>query len=202
MSGAVCSNDITPRIFSSINADFPAIEQYEIPAFLADKTAINNETGEATFTPALTAKDAVYAIWIGTNDLGADTFLNDAEVPGTTLVNFTDCTLQAVDQLYASGARYIIVMSVPPVNLAPMYQTAAEGGRLPNQYWKDPPLPLNQTAIHEQMAEYIATSNNVWKYQIPYETLIAKKYPGANLAYFNVNQLVSLLKNSSADDQV
>ncbi|KAK5135902.1 hypothetical protein LTR04_004581, partial [Oleoguttula sp. CCFEE 6159] len=36
VSGAVCSNEITPRIFTPINANFPSVKEYEIPAFIAD----------------------------------------------------------------------------------------------------------------------------------------------------------------------
>jgi hypothetical protein len=53
------------RIFSSIHANFPSVLEYEIPAFLGDKTSHRNGTAEAYFTPALTSTDAVYAMWIG-----------------------------------------------------------------------------------------------------------------------------------------
>jgi len=63
VSGAVCSNEITPRWFSAINADFPDLNGYEVPAFLADKAYdINSATNETLFSPALTADNTVYAI--------------------------------------------------------------------------------------------------------------------------------------------
>ena len=63
VSGAVCSNEITPRWFSAINADFPDLNGYEVPAFLADKAYdINSATNQTLFSPALTADNTVYAI--------------------------------------------------------------------------------------------------------------------------------------------
>lgn len=60
--------------------------EYEAPAFIADKAATRNGTAsEAYFTPALTSSNAVYAIWIGTNDVGNGAFLtvstSSASVP-------------------------------------------------------------------------------------------------------------------------
>lgn len=45
VSGAVCSNQITPRTWSTINAPFPDVDGYEVPAYLADsKYAYPNGT--------------------------------------------------------------------------------------------------------------------------------------------------------------
>jgi hypothetical protein len=73
------------RILTSIHANFPSVLEYEIPAFLADKTSDKNETTEVYFTTALTSTDAVHAMWIGipldplrllgTNDIGVYAFL-------------------------------------------------------------------------------------------------------------------------------
>ena len=40
VSGAVCSNDLTPRYFSAIKADFPDIASYELPAYLLDSAYV------------------------------------------------------------------------------------------------------------------------------------------------------------------
>jgi phospholipase/lecithinase/hemolysin len=64
VSGAVCSNEITPRFFSAINADFPDLDGYEVPAFLADKTyGINSATNGSLFTTPLTADNTVYSMF-------------------------------------------------------------------------------------------------------------------------------------------
>jgi len=184
----VCSNNITPRTFATIHANFPSVLEYEIPAYLNDSTATSNATGKAYFTPALTASNAVYAIWIGTNDLGNNAFLTDSQVAGKTLSDFTDCVFVALDRLYASGGRYFVLLNIAPLYLAPLYANDTDMGAGLNQYWKN--KPTNHTAIAEQMKEYSTTVNNVWKYQVPYEALVANRYPGANFAIFDIYSLV------------
>ncbi|MCJ1255505.1 hypothetical protein MMC24_003321 [Lignoscripta atroalba] len=194
VSGAVCSNEITPRVWSSINANFPSVVDYEIPAFLNDTQAINNVTNQPTFTPALTGSNAVYVMWIGTNDLGVYAFLTDSQVPGNTLTSYTDCVFGALDSLYASGGRYFVVNNLLPLYLTALYGNATVGGVGPNRYWPD--KPSNLTAIGEQMKEYVTTVNNVWKYQLPYEVLLANRYPGANFVLFDVYSLVLDIYNN------
>lgn len=190
VSGAVCSNDITPRIFSPIHADFPSVIEYEIPAFINDTTALNSATGKPTFTPALTDSNAVYVMWIGTNDLGSYAFLTDSQVAGKTLTDYTDCVFGAFDSLYASGGRYFVLNNVIPLDLVPLYANDTYGGISASQFWPD--KPDNHTAIAEQMREYVTTVNNVYRYQLPYEVVLANRYPGANFALFDVYSLVSL----------
>ncbi|MCJ1292882.1 hypothetical protein MMC34_004435 [Xylographa carneopallida] len=188
VSGAVCSNEITPRIWSSINANFPSVIDYEVPAFIADLNSTNNETGLPLFTPALTANNAVYVMWIGTNDIGSYAFLTDSQVPGNTLTDYTDCVFQALDEIYATGARYFVVNNVIPLQLARLYANDTYGEAGPNHYWPD--KGSNHTAISEQMAEYVTTVDNVYKYQVPYDVLLANRYPGANFAIFDVYSLI------------
>ena len=188
VSGAVCSNELTPRFFSSLNADFPSVVDYEIPAFLADETAVRNGTSEAYFMPGLTPSDAVYTMWIGTNDVGVNAFLTDSQVPGVILSNYTDCVFSAFDSLYANGGRYFVLFNLAPLYLAPLYANDTEGGVGPGHAWPD--KPDNHTAIAEQMKEYVTTLNDVYKYQLPYELLVAKRYPGVNFALFDVYSLV------------
>lgn len=188
VSGAVCSNNITPRLFAPIKANFPSVLEYEIPAYMNDSHSISNATGKAYFTPALTSSNAVYAIWIGTNDLGNNAFLTDSQVAGKTLTDFTDCVFVALDELYASGGRYFVLNNIAPLHLAPLYANDTLMGVAMTQFWKD--KPANHTAIAEQMKEQATTVNNVWKYQVPYEAMISHRYPGANFAIFDVYSLV------------
>ena len=161
---------------------------YEVPAFITDLNSTNNATGMPLFTPALTANNAVYVMWIGTNDLGVDAFITDSQVPGNTLTDYTDCVFQALDEIYATGARYFVVNNVIPLQLTRLYANDTDGEAGPNHYWPD--KPSNHTAISEQMAEYATSVDNVFKYQIPYEVMLADRYPGANFARFDVYSLV------------
>ena len=96
----------------------------------------------------------------------------------------------ALDELYASGARYFVLHNIAPLQLAPLYANETNMGVVRSQFWKD--KPENRTAIAEKMKEYATTINNVYKYQVPYEALLADRFPGANFALFDVYSLVRL----------
>lgn len=76
VSGATCSNEIISRLFSAINGPFPSVVDDELPSFVAD-------VGTALYANR-TAENTVYALWIGTNDLGYGAFLTDSQAPGVS----------------------------------------------------------------------------------------------------------------------
>ncbi|KIX04773.1 uncharacterized protein Z518_05643 [Rhinocladiella mackenziei CBS 650.93] len=196
VSGAVCSNKVSPRWLSAIDAPFPAVLEYEIPAFLADVPAqrVNATPVEPLFTPALTAQSAVYALWIGTNDLGVWAFLTDSQIRGKVLTDYTSCVYEVFDKLYAGGGRRFVLMNTVPLHLAPLYANDTLHGVGANQYW--PHKPTNHTRIAETMHEFTAAVNDVFKYQTPFEVLVAKRYPGAHFAIFDTFSLISDIYNS------
>lgn len=177
-------------MFSYINAPFPDLDLYEVPAFLSDKAFVNSSTGAPYFQPALDGSNAVYAIFDGTNDVGVNAYLTDSQIPGYNLVSYTDCIYSQVDRLYESGARFFVLFNLFPLDLAPMYANASNGGTGPNKYWPDE--PSNLTAISAQMNEYVSTVNSIYQYRTPFEVAVANRYPGANFALFDVHSLVRL----------
>lgn len=212
VSGAVCSNEITPRqvwcthvlmtsndydrTFQSINADFPAVLEYELPAFLSDQQALRINTTTPYFTPTLSATNAAFAIWIGTNDLGVNAFLTDSQVPGKVLADYLDCVYNVLDGLYAAGGRVFVLFNAAPLHLSPLYaNTTIRGVTSSAKYWphKD---QLNITQYAEVMHEFTSSVNAVYKYRTPYEALVARRYPGASFASFNVNQLMQDMYDS------
>jgi phospholipase/lecithinase/hemolysin len=46
------------------------------------------------------------------------------------------------------------------------------------------------------MLEYTSTVNKVWSFQAPFELLIAKRYPGASLALYDVHSLLTDIYNN------
>jgi len=126
-------------------------------------------------------------MWIGTNDLGNDAFLTDSQVKGKTLVDYADCVYDSFQKLYETGARYFILMNVIPLNLAPQYALPEDGGVLVDKYFHD--KPANTTAVSYKMMEQVVTVNDIFKYRTPFELLIAKRYPGAHFAIFDVWKL-------------
>ncbi|OCL10458.1 carbohydrate esterase family 16 protein [Glonium stellatum] len=194
VSGAVCSNKITPRTWSTISAPFPDIAGYELPAFLAD--AAYQVPG--THQPFLDvpSSETVYSMWIGTNDLGNYALLTDSQKRGTTIVDYVSCVYSMLDGLYHAGARYFVLMNIAPLQLAPLYATPENGGVGANHYWTD--KGSNLTEISYRMWESVATVNNIYKYQTPYEILIARRYPGAHFALFDLNGLITDIWNHPA----
>lgn len=188
MSGAVCSNEITPRTFAP-GVAFPSVQEYEIPALLADVSAVRNGTDTPYFTPALSDTDAVYAIWIGTNDLGNNGFLTNSQVAGKTLVDYTNCVFEAFDKLYAFGGRYFVLFNNAPLDLAPQYANASENGVAVSRYWTN--KAENLTAVSIDMQEEVVSTNAIFEYELPYESRVANRYPDANFALFDVHSLVS-----------
>ena len=185
VSGAVCSNNITPRYFSAIDAPFPDIEQYELPAYIADSnyyypngTKFMNDPSNAT----------VYAMWIGTNDLGFSAFIQDAQVNGTNINNYTDCVFDQLARVYDNGGRYFVLMNVAPLNLAPIYALPKDGGVGNNQYWN--PKTGNYTEISYKMMEYVTLVNSIFDYRTPYAVEIARRFPSASFAVYDVHGLV------------
>lgn len=77
VSGATCSNEIVARDFVLINKPFPSVVDDELPSFVAD-------VGVNTLYQNRTAENTVYALWIGTNDLGYDGFISDSQAPGVS----------------------------------------------------------------------------------------------------------------------
>lgn len=160
VGGAVCSNKLTPRTWDSIDAPFPAVLEYELPAFEADKKFLK-----------LNLAETVFAIWIGTNDVGPNALLTSGQLPNVGLTNVTNCVLEAVQGMKKLGARKIVVLNMAPLELAPMYADEAHGGYVEDDvFWGDKSKYTNLTAVAEEMRELTWNGNEILKYKIPAET--------------------------------
>lgn len=187
VNGAVCSNKITPRWYAPINDNFPSLLEYEIPTYIKDS---QYNTSSGPFLKG-SQNETAYALWFGGNDLGVGGFLSDQQVPGTLIPDFINCLFQAVDAIYANGARYIVLMNAAPMQLAPLFATPENGGvQSGDHYWPD--KPSNITEVSYRMWETVATTNDVLYYKVPYELLLANRYPGAHFALMDTYTVVSL----------
>lgn len=186
MSGAVCSNKITPRMLSSINAPFPSVLEYEVPAYIADS---KHKTDSGKPFMQISSDDTVYSMWIGTNDLGQSAFLTDSQEPNKTIPDYIECIYQTFDQIYNNGGRYFLLMNNAPLQLTPLYATPENHGVHDNYYWPD--KPDNITRVSYRMWEEVVNVNRVFKYQTPFELLISRRYPGAFFAVMDMYGLVS-----------
>ncbi|RYO86937.1 hypothetical protein DL766_005976 [Monosporascus sp. MC13-8B] len=195
VSGATCSNELTLRNLEAINAPFPSVADYEVPAFLADTAYMDPTTGTNTlygadFTENERANNTVYALWIGTNDLGANAFLTDSQERGATFADdFVDCIWRVFDSLYGAGGRRFVLFNTVPLERLPMYAAPQNGGTMVTRYW-DTKMDYNATAYEQKMREYTTAVNKIFEYGAPFQLLVKDRWPGATFAVFDVHSLV------------
>ncbi|PSR82358.1 carbohydrate esterase family 16 protein [Coniella lustricola] len=183
VSGATCSNEIISRYLSSLGGPFPSVVDDEIPSFVAD---VRSNTLYANTT----ASNTVYALWIGTNDLGYGAFLTDSQAPGTNITTYIDCVWSVFDTIYSSGGRRFVLLNTAPLQHAPLYAAQSAGGAGDNQYWLNKTL-YNQTEYQNKMLEYTQLVNRIFNYGAAYETVVEKRWPGVTFDVFDVNKLLS-----------
>ncbi|KAF2152059.1 carbohydrate esterase family 16 protein [Myriangium duriaei CBS 260.36] len=189
VSGAVCSNNITPRFLASIHGDFPDVEGYEIPAFLADKAYTDPSTGKPFLT--VPPQNTVYSMFIGTNDLGVDALLTDSQVPGTNITSYIDCVFSQLSRLYQTGARYFVIQNVVPLQLSPLYGLPSAGGVAADNYWPNKSSEVNVTAASYRMLEEVVTVNEIYALRTAVEVQLQHKFPGAHFALMSMYDLVN-----------
>jgi hypothetical protein len=180
ISGASCSSAITPR-----NNLYSGIIEDELPMFMSDKS---HKASNGSAFLSLPVNHTLYAVWIGTNDLGVNAFITDSQSSGKIITDYVECVYSVFDKLYQAGARRFVLMNVIPLNLLPMYAMAEHGGLSVDKFW--PWKPNNLTAVSERMHLQVASVNYAFKYQTPYEVRVSRRYAGAEMALFDVHGLV------------
>lgn len=189
VSGATCSNNIIERYFEYLGAPFPDVLGYEIPAFEADLAYVNSSTGTNTLYTDRTSENTVYALWIGTNDLGAGAFLTDAQAEGKTIADFIDCVWEVFDNIYATGGRRFVLLNEAPLEISPMYAAPERGGTYDNQFWTDK-ADYNMTAYEQKILEYTTLVNTIFEYGVHFEMFAKKRWPGASFSIFDIHRLM------------
>ncbi|KAF7162418.1 hypothetical protein CNMCM5623_007709 [Aspergillus felis] len=182
-SGAVCDVLIANTVRNGVT-------QNQIPTFLEDNGYVSNTTGQ----PALVnpPDETVYAIWIGTNDIGYGGFLTEVQPAGMPLTYLTDCVYAQLDRLYAIGARVFVLMNMAPLDLTPLYALPQNGGSVNAQYWSDKAAyDSNITRSSEKMRQYVTMVNAVYDYQTSYDVVIANRYPHSRFAVYDVHALMT-----------
>jgi len=183
---------------------------YQVPAFLKDVAFVNGSTGTNTlFGDRRRAGNSVYALWIGTNDVGIHCFFDDSQIGSNsysgqsdviTLRNYTEATFVVFDKLFAAGARKFVLMNLAPLQLSPLYGIPPPngGGVGDSEYWTNKSTQ-NITEISFKMLEYTTLINTIFTYQSPFELLVAKRYPGASISIFDVNTLINDIYNDPTE---
>jgi phospholipase/lecithinase/hemolysin len=183
VSGAVCSSTFSPTIRSGVKED-------QIPTFLADNVYVNNNTGKIILDNP--SDETIYAVWIGTNDLGNRAFLTDVQPSGVHITSYIDCVYEQIDRLHQIGARHFVLMNIAPLHLTPQYALPENGGVTNSSFWKDKTTyNANITQTSEKIRQYVGLVNKIYDFQTPHEVKVAKRYPGSSFAVFDVHSLVS-----------
>ncbi|GJC77999.1 acetylesterase [Colletotrichum liriopes] len=176
---------ITPiisRNFAAIHQPFPSVLDYEIPAYKAD-------TAFEALYPNRAANNTVYALWIGTNDLGFGAFLTDSNAPGTTISTYVDCIWEVFDNIYGTGGRHFVLLNIAPLEQSPLYAATELGGTGNSQFWPNK-TSYNTTDYQYKMLEYSTSVNTMFDYGAPFHLLVKKRWPGASFSVFDVHGLL------------
>ncbi|KAJ4294858.1 hypothetical protein N0V88_005095 [Collariella sp. IMI 366227] len=190
VSGAVCSNKIVSRHFAYINRSFPAILDDEMPSFQAD-------VGFRSLYPWRTGQNTVYAVWIGTNDLGFDAFLSDSQTPGKTISDFVGCVWSVFDNIYKTGGRRFVLLNTAPLELTPLYAHPDNGGTGDSQFWGSK-TQYNITEYGQKIREYSTSVNTMYDYGVAVQTAFKRRWPGATVDVFDVHSLLLDMYNQPA----
>ncbi|KAK0645674.1 GDSL lipase/esterase [Cercophora newfieldiana] len=184
VSGATCSNKIVERFASFIGPtgrSYPAILDDQMPSFVADSAF-------RSLAPR-TAENTVYAVWIGTNDLGAGAFLTDTQAAGATITDFVGCIWSVFDAIYKTGGRRFVLLNEAPLELSPLYATPANGGTLDSQFWGNK-TQYNMTEYSSKIKQYTSGVNTMLEYGVPFQTVLKSRWPGATFDLFDVHGLL------------
>jgi phospholipase/lecithinase/hemolysin len=182
VSGAVCNNKVVERDFAYIGRSFPAVLDDEIPSFKGD-------VAFKTLYPDRTAANTVYALWIGTNDLGFDAFLSDSQAPGKSISDFVECLWTVFDNIYKTGGRRFVLLNTAPLQLSPLYAHPSNGGTLDSQFWTTK-SQYNITEYSYKMMEYTTNVNTILEYGVPFQAAIKSRWPKATVDLYDVHSLL------------
>ncbi|KAI1177810.1 carbohydrate esterase family 16 protein [Nemania sp. FL0916] len=196
VAGATCSNEIVNRYLDSLKGPFPSVFDYEVPAFKADlKFAAQNP--KSGLYRRRTPGNTVYALWIGTNDLGNGGFLLDQQIAGKTIADYIDCLWSVFDGIYSTGGRRFAIFTQAPLELSPLYKSIEHGGAGNVNYWTNK-TAYNTTEYEGKIQEYTTTVNTIYDYGVPFQLLVKRRWPGASFTILNTHQIITDIYNAPA----
>jgi phospholipase/lecithinase/hemolysin len=118
VGGAVCSNALTP-LFGS-----PDVISGQRDFFVLDHIGSKQRL-------LLDPSEFVVIIFIGTNDIGINSFVTDSQAANVSLADLADCQFNSIKQLAELGARNFIINSLIPLQLTRLYANNSS----PTIYW-------------------------------------------------------------------
>ncbi|KAJ7306948.1 GDSL lipase/acylhydrolase [Mycena albidolilacea] len=161
-SGATCSNNITFR-------PFPPVFESQLPLYFT-------ETGNGSLS--LPSDETIYTLWIGTNDVGANSLVTGSN--NASIVDVAGCMVDWVRTLYASGARNFIMQNMIPLELTILYSANS----YPNRFWA---VERNTSDWSVLMTELVLSGNALTKLMLQ---ALAPTLPGSHIAIFDSHSLI------------
>ncbi|KYK54773.1 acetyl esterase [Drechmeria coniospora] len=183
VGGAMCSNDVVGRQLDAPLVPLPSVIEYEMATYEAD-------LAHGALYPNRRPFNTVYALWIGTNDLGVGGFLGNAQRSNRTIRSFVECVWSALDRIYETGGRRFVLMNELPLETAPMYANPGLYGKGNDRYWRDP--STYDTADGQRaVREYTTSVNTMFEYGLPFHHLVKKRWPAASVSLLDLHSLWS-----------
>lgn len=181
VAGSTCSEKVATQPARIIPGEIPTVLEYEIPAFEADLAF-------PALYPSRQPNNTVYAMWIGTNDLGVEGFLYDRNRPGTVLDDLVGCVWDSFDRIYKTGGRRFVVMNVVPLEKTPTYASFGEGGAGNNPVWPTK-SQYNTTEYQHKVFQYSRAVNDLLDYTAPFHLQVKRRWPGASITLFDAHSI-------------
>lgn len=181
VAGSTCSQKVATQPARIIPGAVPSVLEYEIPAFEADLAF-------ASLYPNRQPNNTVYAMWIGTNDLGVEGFLLDRNRPGTTLSDLVECVWESFDRIYKTGGRRFVVMNTAPLEKTPLYASFESGGAGDNPVWPTK-SQYNTSEYQHKMYQYSRAVNELFESISPLHLLVKRRWPGASVTVFDAHSI-------------
>ena len=135
------------------------------------------------------AENTLYALWIGTNDLGYGAFLSDAQAAGATLSTFVESIWTIFDRIYETGGRHLVLFNQAPLELSPLYAPVDRGGYGDSTFWTNK-TSYNTTQYSYKMLQYTTSVNALFDYGVPFQLFVERRWPGATVAIYDVHRLL------------
>ncbi|KAK7455766.1 hypothetical protein VKT23_010798 [Stygiomarasmius scandens] len=143
VGGAVCDNDLTPLF------GVPDVLNGQPDWFILDHITGNGTSHQKLF---LNPEEFVVIIWVGTNDVGINSFVTDDQRTNVSLVDLAECQMNTLKRMHSLGARQFILNSLIPLHLTKLYSNSSD----PVIYW---PEEHDGPAWHKRMFNIVNTLN-------------------------------------------
>lgn len=179
LQGAFCTNEINEREIIE-GVPFPDVIDYQVPLFEADLSFED-------LYPNRKEDNTAYALCIGANDLGFNSFFRNQNNEGTDLTTVSDCMMEVFDRVYATGGRYFILISTWNLEDTPLYTSIPDGGMEFSRLWENK-TEYNTVEEQGKLETYVSALKDLSAKSVELG-MLKKRWPGSTFAFFDIHAL-------------